>query len=489
MTDEKPKHKPQKKRTLEEVLKSLQDLIRTDLMSPPAARKLGRPSGPAESAAPASADEPDTFNAALQKLNEVITERIIEPIERAHETPPEPLLPDEELEIEWEDTSLSDDTGGSDASGPATIESVDLAAAPPAEEIELQPLAPDAAPPAQPEIEIVVEPPPAAPPPEPPTDISVTEPEPAPSSEPAAPVPAVVEPTPQSLESESSESVETPSEETIDLSSETAEAVDTTDNQQTFDFSTPETPPETSTESTPPARAPEPASATAPEVGAEPEVPATIDLSEAGKTPSTDETFSVDFSVDNETTKSENVSEEQSGQAGVELEGVNDAFTVEFSVEPKAPETAKSTTPETETETAPPTAQMADTGDAEQPPEEPTVKKRPPSTDSPDATPEKPAPADSESTKESAEAPAPAEVAPPADGEIPVLNDVADLQTPPSPPLPDANQARDIAIRVIAKLNIERRKAGEKPLDIKTIERLQQYLADALNKRALNKLK
>ena len=164
MTDEKPKHKPQKKRTLEEVLKSLQDLIRTDLMSSPTARKLGHPSDPAESAAPVSADEPDTFHAALQKLNEVITERIVEPIERAHETPPEPLLPDEELEIEWEGTSLSGDTGGGDESETATIESVDLTAAPPAEEIELQPLAPDAAPPTQPEIEIVVEPPPAAPP-------------------------------------------------------------------------------------------------------------------------------------------------------------------------------------------------------------------------------------------------------------------------------------------------------------------------------------
>ena len=54
---------------------------------------------------------------------------------------------------------------------------------------------------------------------------------------------------------------------------------------------------------------------------------------------------------------------------------------------------------------------------------------------------------------------------------------------------PDVAQARDIAIRVIAKLNIERRKLGEKPLDIKTIERLQQYLADALSKRALNKLR
>jgi hypothetical protein len=73
--------------------------------------------------------------------------------------------------------------------------------------------------------------------------------------------------------------------------------------------------------------------------------------------------------------------------------------------------------------------------------------------------------------------------------EIPVLNEVADISAPTAPTLPAATHARDIAIRVIAKLNIERRKAGEKPLDIKTIERLQQYLADALSKRALNKPK
>ena len=74
--------------------------------------------------------------------------------------------------------------------------------------------------------------------------------------------------------------------------------------------------------------------------------------------------------------------------------------------------------------------------------------------------------------------------------EIPILKEVAQLDTSPHPtPLPEAAQARDIAIRVIARLNIERRKAGQAPLDIKTIERLQKYLAEALSKRALNKPK
>ena len=103
---------------------------------------------------------------------------------------------------------------------------------------------------------------------------------------------------------------------------------------------------------------------------------------------------------------------------------------------------------------------------------------------------ERPPPPDSAGTRKNPPEREPAALeSPSAPKEIPVLNEVADLATPPSAPLPEASQARDIAIRVIAKLNIERRKTGEKPLDIKTIERLQQYLADALSKRALKKLK
>jgi hypothetical protein len=71
-----------------------------------------------------------------------------------------------------------------------------------------------------------------------------------------------------------------------------------------------------------------------------------------------------------------------------------------------------------------------------------------------------------------------------AEDDIPVLNEVAehgaDLADPVA--LPGANQARDIAIRVIAKLNIERRKAGEPALDIKAIERLQRILTDTLSR-------
>jgi hypothetical protein len=49
-----------------------------------------------------------------------------------------------------------------------------------------------------------------------------------------------------------------------------------------------------------------------------------------------------------------------------------------------------------------------------------------------------------------------------------------------TPPLPDPQHARDLAIRVVAKLNIEMRKAGGQGLDIKTILRLQRLLKEAL---------
>jgi hypothetical protein len=72
--------------------------------------------------------------------------------------------------------------------------------------------------------------------------------------------------------------------------------------------------------------------------------------------------------------------------------------------------------------------------------------------------------------------------------DIPVLEDVVmtplTLEAEPiaaTPPLPDPQQARDLAIRVVAKLNIEMRKAGGQGLDIKTILRLQALLKEALD--------
>jgi hypothetical protein len=69
---------------------------------------------------------------------------------------------------------------------------------------------------------------------------------------------------------------------------------------------------------------------------------------------------------------------------------------------------------------------------------------------------------------------------------IPVLEDVAlappkvNKPAPVSPSSPD--RMREVAVRVIARLNIELRKAGKPPLDAKTVHRLQQLLREAMEK-------
>lgn len=73
-------------------------------------------------------------------------------------------------------------------------------------------------------------------------------------------------------------------------------------------------------------------------------------------------------------------------------------------------------------------------------------------------------------------------------GDLPILQDV--VVPPPAaaqmnliePPLPAADRARELAVRVAARLNIERRKRGEAGIDTKTIHRLQQLLREELEK-------
>jgi hypothetical protein len=74
--------------------------------------------------------------------------------------------------------------------------------------------------------------------------------------------------------------------------------------------------------------------------------------------------------------------------------------------------------------------------------------------------------------------------------DIPVLNEVvappagsvATPTTPPAPPLPAPDRARDLVVRAVAKLNVEMRKTGGAGLDTKTILRLQQLIRQELEK-------
>ncbi|MFV1997741.1 MAG: hypothetical protein ACC641_06990 [Acidiferrobacterales bacterium] len=66
--------------------------------------------------------------------------------------------------------------------------------------------------------------------------------------------------------------------------------------------------------------------------------------------------------------------------------------------------------------------------------------------------------------------------------DIPVLNDV--VAPPPIPGSSTAREAREIAIKVAAMLNIEaRKKGGEPTLDARTIMRLQSLLSQELQER------
>ncbi len=65
--------------------------------------------------------------------------------------------------------------------------------------------------------------------------------------------------------------------------------------------------------------------------------------------------------------------------------------------------------------------------------------------------------------------------------DIPVLNEV--VAPPPPPDNVTTREAREIAIKVAAALNIEVRKKGGKSMDIKTIMRLQSLLSQELHDR------
>lgn len=75
------------------------------------------------------------------------------------------------------------------------------------------------------------------------------------------------------------------------------------------------------------------------------------------------------------------------------------------------------------------------------------------------------------------------------DDDIPVLHDIAArpaVSSDRGSELPHPGQARELAVRVIAKLNVELRKQGVSGLDPTTVNRLQSILRQELEQQATN---
>lgn len=119
MADDRPKHKPQKKHTLDEVLKSLQDLIRNDLI---AAARVAGGTAPAAlpPAEPASSTPSDPFHSALDTLDTLIDHELVEPAKQARAAPVPDDLPDDE---NWpDDDTLINESLAADAAFSATLD-------------------------------------------------------------------------------------------------------------------------------------------------------------------------------------------------------------------------------------------------------------------------------------------------------------------------------------------------------------------------------
>jgi hypothetical protein len=75
----------------------------------------------------------------------------------------------------------------------------------------------------------------------------------------------------------------------------------------------------------------------------------------------------------------------------------------------------------------------------------------------------------------------------PGEHEPPAAGETAAETPPPANlalPLPAPSRAHDLAVRTVAKLNIELRKAGKRPLDAKVIARLAMMLRETLESDA-----
>lgn len=409
---EKPRHKPQAKRTLEEVLRSLKDLVRNDLTVPRA------PSGPVAEPRPVAPDEPESFSEALTRLDAIIDEKLLGPGRTA--PPAAPPSPVEDIEIEWDEAAEPrEGDDGATARPDARTREPDL------RDPEAEAGAatsdgdiPDAGDPGQADDAGALPPADAA-------DLAALE---AIELGPIAP--------------------QTPAQDVPSLEPrERAAAL-----QEAFNFLAPEAP-HGGDRAPAPGESPPPSDA----------VPGPDAQTLVAGPPGLDWHETSTGAVDTRETAND-----------------RDLHWIESAPKPGDSDDARR---EPVLDHPRPPPMSADTREPDRgAPGAGTDDARPGSGDAPMSRPTESARAQHASPTGNAEPPT-------LEEEIPVLQDLA-----PGPPaggaaLPDVAHARDIAIRVIARINIERRKAGETPLDIKTIERLQRYLAEALAKAAAGRAK
>lgn len=529
----KYKHKPSPKHTLEEVLKSLQDLIRNDLLdakstaaepasapvaddaagesgraSPTPERSSSEPVAPVrEDFAPTTPQSgPVNLNAVMRSLKDLIHNEL----DTGEESPTTDAEPET---IEAPPPPPDAQHAPADANQPAPEEYTPEAFAPLDEELTLDATA-----------AAITAPPPASALPELPGDIEpelIVEPEPEPA--PAAPV---------ITESVSPEKT-------------------TRGTQQELPF---DVPPAPAVEARLPPREPAPLSAPAPDskpaLAAETVTPEVDNLVPVPASPAEPEAALPTIEVEENFDAAgyfETASESAAAFAPEIQNAVTDTERSALTPEPALPVAAPpktkitlelATEPTVENTLTMPTVDF-NTVDLQASRDEPSAPPPAGDTPSPESVPPAPiaeasAPAAMPATDTSAEAPPAAETragpdtepvrrephdattpatdvatkpeaatepaSPPAPGQapfnlddIPVLKEVvappagsALLAAPPAartpPPRPSPDRARDLVVRAVAKLNIEMRRSGGVGLDTKTILRLQQLIREELEK-------
>lgn len=414
MADDKPRHKPQAKRTLEEVLRSLKDLVRNDLTGGRAS-----PAPPPAARHPVAPDEPESFNEALSRLDAIIDEKIVNPARTAPPAGPPPTA--DEIDIDWDEVAPPANANGG-GHRPAATAASDLPASG-ADDTDLGPTAldDDAA-----DAEYRAERLP---------DEGAGMPDADAAALAALEAIELAPMAPQAPQPDESSGGQEPREQASGL-------------QETFSFLEAEGQPHTDGQ------------APAPEESA---LYVALDAQSAA--------------VQAEVADARDADPVAPARRERAAEDGDRVRTAETAPEPGDTNDAKFESDRAERQAL---AMSADWGDNGEAANRPGAGARDAGRVSGDARRDPTA-----EPGRNGDPAAPGTNEPPTlDAEIPLLQDVAPGQTAASAPLPDAAHARDIAIRVIARINIERRKSGETPLDIRTIERLQRYLTEALTKAA-----